>query len=282
MERLKVYNNPKEFWSEVSPPLKEEEAKNSLCLGLSYTFRSNPTDCLYQSALFQDGKLSGSLVVSRHKTNCNLLPSPTSDRNVAKKLYDEFQKSSILITGMVGEMTTVNIYKTLIEKSGKKTKINMIQGLYRCNRVKVPSYSRDLHFRAAQKRDIETLGGWIEAFHLEAVPHDPPVVGVELAKSKINSQMIFVLEKNGDLVSMAAWGRDIETSCSVNLVYTPRELRKKGYASAVTAMLTQHLLNGGKKETNLYTDMTNPTSNKIYMDVGYEFVCDSVHLAISP
>lgn len=130
--------------------------------------------------------------------------------------------------------------------------------------------------------DIKVVGEWIEAFHHEAVPHDPPVIGAELAKAKIDKQMIYVLEKNGGLVSMAGWSRDRETSCSVNLVFTPKPLRKKGYASVATAMLTQHLLNNGKKETILYTDMTNPTSNKIYVDVGYEFVCDSVHFGIVP
>ncbi len=92
--------------------------------------------------------------------------------------------------------------------------------------------------------------------------------------------MIYVIEANGELVSMAAWGRDIETSCSVNLVFTPQPLRKKGLASLVTAKLTQHLLDHGKKETNLYTDMSNSTSNKIYMSIGYEFVCDSVHFGV--
>ena len=33
-------------------------------------------------------------------------------------------------------------------------------------------------------------------------------------------------------------------------------------------------------DPNLFTDMTNPTSNKIYMDIGYEFVCDSIHFGV--
>ena len=31
----------------------------------------------------------------------------------------------------------------------------------------------------------------------------------------------------------------------------------------------------------LYTDMMNPTSNKIYQEIGYEKIVDSVHLRIS-
>jgi len=29
----------------------------------------------------------------------------------------------------------------------------------------------------------------------------------------------------------------------------------------------------------LYTDLANPTSNKIYMDIGWEPVCDSIDYA---
>ncbi len=281
MEALKIYRDPKIFWQEISPHLKREEAKNSLILGMSYIFQSNPNDCLYQSALFQDDNLLGSLVLSRYRTNHNFLPSPVSDPEIAKKIFDEFQKTDLSITGIVGEKVTANIYRVFFEMNGKKTKVNMTQGLYRCGRVKMPNYDLKLNFRVADEKDIKKVGEWIEAFHQEAVPHDPPIVGVEMAKLKIDKKMVYVLEKDSELVSMVAWSRDIETSCSVNLVFTPKSLRKNGYASVATAKLTQHLLDSGKKETNLYTDMTNPTSNKIYIDVGYEFVCDSVHYGVT-
>ncbi len=139
----------------------------------------------------------------------------------------------------------------------------------------------NIHFRKAELRDVPTIGEWIEAFHEEATPHDPPVNGIELAEAKIKNNMVFVLERNGVLVSMSCWTRDIETSCCVNLVYTPKALRKQGFASIATAKLTQLLLDSGKSETNLYTDMANPTSNKIYQEIGYEFVCDSIHCGVN-
>ncbi len=144
----------------------------------------------------------------------------------------------------------------------------------------MPANSDGLSIRKAELSDVAKIGEWIESFHCEAAPHEPPINGAEVAKEKIDNEMIYVIEKDGELVSMAAWSRDIETSCSVNLVFTPKPFRKKGYASIATAKLTQLLLDTGKRETNLYTDMTNPTSNKIYMNVGYEFVCDSVHFGV--
>lgn len=281
MSEIKVYNDPKSFWKEVSPHLKKEEAKNSLCLGLSYIFLSNPTDCMYQSALFEGNNLLGSLVVSQYRTNHNLLPSPVADRETAKKLFDELQKSDVPITGVVGEKETANIYNDLFIELGKETKVHMAQGLYKCSQVKMPEITGNLFFRVADHRDVEKVGEWIDCFHVEAVPHDPPINGVEVAKAKIDKEMIYVVEKDSELVSMVGWSRDIETSCSVNLVFTPKPLRKCGFASVATAKLTQHLLDNGKKETNLYTDMSNPTSNKIYMDLGYKFVCDSVHFGVS-
>jgi predicted GNAT family acetyltransferase len=58
-------------------------------------------------------------------------------------------------------------------------------------------------------------------------------------------------------------------------VYTPPELRGRGYASACTAAVSQLLLDEGRKFCFLYTDLANPTSNKIYQDIGYTAVCDA-------
>jgi hypothetical protein len=53
----------------------------------------------------------------------------------------------------------------------------------------------------------------------------------------------------------------------------------RGYASALVAELTRRLLEGGRDYCFLYTDLANPTSNRIYQQVGYERVCDSAEYA---
>ncbi|MGE0764808.1 MAG: GNAT family N-acetyltransferase [Bdellovibrionales bacterium] len=277
---LKIYKDPKRFWAEVAPWLKREEAKHSLCLGLSLHFCADATDWVYQSALFQKEQLLGALVCSRYRTNRNFLPTQVQDPAHAQELFAGFQKANLPITGIVGELKTATLYKGLFEAAGHKIKINVAQGIYRCSRVWVPGVPQDIKFRPAGLRDVDKIGTWIEDFHREALPHDPPVSGQELAEAKIKKGMIYVLEKKGRLVAMAGWGRDIESSCSINLVFTPKPWRKNGYGSVITALLTKHFLDQGKIETNLYTDMNNPTSNKIYQNIGYQFVCDSVHMDV--
>jgi predicted GNAT family acetyltransferase len=56
-------------------------------------------------------------------------------------------------------------------------------------------------------------------------------------------------------------------------VYTPPELRRRGYASALVAALSRRLLDEGRRFCFLYTDLANPTSNHIYREIGYEEVC---------
>lgn len=57
-------------------------------------------------------------------------------------------------------------------------------------------------------------------------------------------------------------------------VYTPPELRGRGYASACVAAVTQAQFDRGRRFCFLFTDLANPTPNEIYQAIGYEPVCD--------
>jgi predicted GNAT family acetyltransferase len=57
-------------------------------------------------------------------------------------------------------------------------------------------------------------------------------------------------------------------------VYTPPQMRGRGYASNLTAAASQDQLDAGRRFRFLFTDLANPTSNKIYRQIGDEPVCD--------
>ncbi len=73
---------------------------------------------------------------------------------------------------------------------------------------------------------------------------------------------------------MADLGRETAHGFSLSLVYTPRHLRNKGYATSCVAELTKRMLDSGKKFCCLYADLANPASNSIYQKIGYQPVCD--------
>jgi len=74
-------------------------------------------------------------------------------------------------------------------------------------------------------------------------------------------------------VSMAAVTAPAAGVARIQTVYTPPELRKRGYASACVAQLSADTVTAGSRCV-LYTDLGNPTSNSIYRRIGYEAVAE--------
>ena len=89
-------------------------------------------------------------------------------------------------------------------------------------------------------------------------------------------------EHDGRPVSLVGWGGQTPNGVRVGPVYTPPELRRRGFASALTASVSAKLLAAGRRFCFLYTDLENATANRIYADIGYEPVCDSVDYAFVP
>lgn len=82
-------------------------------------------------------------------------------------------------------------------------------------------------------------------------------------------------------VSLVGFGGPTPNGIRIGPVYTPPEHRGHGYASILTARVSQLQLDRGRHFCFLYTDLANPTSNAIYKRIGYERVCDSRELAFA-
>ena len=57
-------------------------------------------------------------------------------------------------------------------------------------------------------------------------------------------------------------------------VYTPPAYRRRGYATANVAAVSQRALEAGHAYCCLFTDLANPISNSIYQKIGYRPICD--------
>ena len=65
----------------------------------------------------------------------------------------------------------------------------------------------------------------------------------------------------------------------VGPVYTPPAQRGRGWASNAVAEVSRRIQAEGA-QVCLFTDQANPTSNKIYADLGYRPVVDMANLVI--
>jgi len=146
-----------------------------------------------------------------------------------------------------------------------------------CPPVHVPGRARP-----AAEGDVELIAAWSEAFVAE-VQADLPRTRRQTAahhgmarrdvEARVADGRAWVWEDAG-VASYVGYNIRTLDTVRVGPVYTPPERRGRGYASALVAAVSQHLLDDGARSCSLYTDLANPTSNKIYAAVGYYPVVD--------
>lgn len=134
--------------------------------------------------------------------------------------------------------------------------------------------------RAIEKEDLPLISRWAREFCQEALPEEPNAL--RCAQRLIDRRLqaptdeagLVVWEDERTIRAMAGYSSPTPTGIRVAPVYTPPTLRGQGYASALVAALSQWLLDIGFTHVTLFTDLANPTSNKIYRLVGYRPVVD--------
>ena len=128
--------------------------------------------------------------------------------------------------------------------------------------------------RIVTPEDRELLLDWCAGFIAEAVPNEPeaPASAAERILRDPDATWLWIDDRQP--VALARYGSATPRSVRVGFVYTPPERRGRGYASALVAAMTQELLDRGWAFVTLFTDLTNPTSNRIYQRIGYRPVCD--------
>jgi predicted GNAT family acetyltransferase len=163
----------------------------------------------------------------------------------------------------------------------------MRQGIYVLEHLEPPPAAPGTA-RVATAADRELVLRWWMAFADEVLHEGGP--GRDTAEATIDYRLssrgagIAVWEDGGEPVSTAGWGGATPNGIRVGPVYTPPELRGRGYATALTAELSQRLLDGrlfdgGRRFCFLYTDLANPTSNAIYERIGYRRVAESAEIS---
>lgn len=124
--------------------------------------------------------------------------------------------------------------------------------------------------------DAALLFDWTLAFVREAVQHDPEPTREQVERHVLGRRHTF-WAVDGAPVSMAAIARRLRDSASISAVYTPPDLRGRGYAGSAVAAVVEQIFAEGRSTACLYTDLRNPFSNRCYAKVGFEPVCESWH-----
>src|SRR5919112_1838517 len=193
---------------------------------------------------------------------------------LANALYDD----GVALPGVTGAVPESESFADAwTAVAGGVHRVRMRQGIYRARSVALPDGISG-SARPIVADDRELVVEWLQAFEREALHgHTPQSDHEQWFERRLASDTggVDLWEDGSAVVSMCGYGGATPHGIRVGPVYTPPDRRSRGYGSAVTAHVTKAQLDGGRDYCFLYTDLTNPTSNKIYMQIGYERVCDS-------
>jgi predicted GNAT family acetyltransferase len=127
--------------------------------------------------------------------------------------------------------------------------------------------------RTASTADRDLTLAWLDAFHDEAGPVGPRE-SERVVNDKLGYGGLILWEHEGRPVSLAGRNRAAAGQARIGPVYTPPELRGRGFGGAATAAVTRAALDDGAEEVVLFTDLANPTSNTLYQRLGYRPISD--------
>ena len=137
----------------------------------------------------------------------------------------------------------------------------------------------DVHgsLRRARAEDRDRMVDWMFAFDDEAMGSEAGRREmVELVDAMLTSpaRTGYLWDVDGEPVSMCQAVGRTPHGIRIGAVYTPPGQRRRGYASAITAAVSQEQLDRGLQWCFLFTDLANPTSNHIYQAIGYRPIRD--------
>jgi hypothetical protein len=279
MITVRVLEDAADFLRAAEPLLLPNEARDNLIFGIAGTIVSSPDR--YAEKRFWVVEDAGEPVAAALQTPpYNLVLARPRNADAVATLVDGLDQE---LPGVVGARPEVDDFVRLwTARHDVEPRVLRRQGVYALEHVQpVPLASGAA--RTATKADEPLLLAWMARFAEEVLEEGDPgrVEAAKAVEERLDGHDggFLVWEDGGEPTSIAGWGGPTPNGIRIGPVYTPPELRGRGYATALTAELSQRLLDGGRRFCFLFTDLANPTSNAIYERIGYVRVGESAMIS---
>ena len=276
--QLVRYDDAAVFATRATGWLVENEAANNLLLGILPSLVESPrpgNERTYLASIEANDEIVG-CAFRTPPFHLGVTPMPAA---ALASLVADVAAVYPSLSGVIGPPTTARaVADTWVAAHGGTARLAMQQGIYELERVNFPTTMPRGATRIADPTDAPLLRSWAQAFVADTgIPaHD--VHG--LADRLVAERAMAIWEVDGEPCCMTGVNGPTPNGIRVSYVYTPPDKRGRGYASALVAHVSRAQLDHGKRFCFLYTDLTNPTSNRIYQKLGYRQVAESIEVKI--
>lgn len=187
---------------------------------------------------------------------------------LARYFYEYFEKGRQKLSFVAKPETASVLAEPFIKNKNAETNVLNMQS-YKNEKV-IPPKNIDAVIEAPVENDVLSIADLLRNFNLECFGNasDNMDEYVNTPKKLLKDRYCRIIKENGKAVAMARSSRENEEFVAVNGVYTLPEHRNKGYASALVACISDLILQNGKTPA-LYTDLSNPSSNTAYKNIGF-------------
>ena len=281
MIEIRSHPHASELISLSGTYLERNESENNLPIGLAYRLAEDPyyytSELPVLLSILEQGQVVGVAVMTPPK-RIILSRIDTDIQAAAIHLVRHLREINTQISGVVGPAVEARVFADCwVEgRSGVSVRLSKRMRVFEARTVAdLPLSPGEMRF--ARLDDHPLMARWILGLS-EAIGEPVSLDNAESRAEKlINDQQLYVWDKEGP-VSIAGVSRPMRNGTTIGIVYTPPEHRGKGYATSCVLLLTKKLLSDGYSFCSLYTDLSNPTSNSIYIKIGYVPIGDALEL----
>lgn len=279
MMNYRRFDDVNEFYTHVSAFLTAREAEHNLLLGIIRGLQIGEyTEYPPYLACVEDNNQVMAVIVRTppHNVLLSLMDDPQS---IIPSIVEDVRQEYPSLVGVSGAKLDARIFAEGWEAAtGQPFRLSEKLRIYKLTEVTFPQNVAG-KMRWARESDFDMLVDWYVGFITDAgltiiTPDRAKFLVRRYLDADPSERRLAIWEVDGQPVSMAGHMGATLNGMRVGAVYTPRELRKRGYAGACVAYLSQHILDMGKQFCFLFTDLENPTSNHIYQEIGYRPISD--------
>jgi uncharacterized protein len=276
---ITTYMQASDFLARARAELERNEVLNGLLLGIALHLQQFPERIEippYLATVEDEGKLIVAAVMTPPFRLIVASNQVDAFGEAPSLLIHNLRDHGWLVPGVIGPSPLSDLFaQTWTSLTGEVSHLRTHERLFELTRVTAARPGPG-SLRIATPDETALVVRWIKAFQEEALRTSiSDEEAASWTRTRIGKGEVYLwVLPDGAIVSLVGTTRPVSRVISIGPVYTPPELRGQGYASRSVAALSQHLLDSGWQRCSLFTDLSNPTSNNIYQQVGYRPVHD--------
>jgi GNAT superfamily N-acetyltransferase len=269
MATLKVYSRVEDFLEETEIFLMQKELENNHILGNCYNVLNagHASGKHYFINSLHDKKVVASSIMISSKAIV-----AGSDPVAIQQLSSFYHINKISLKGVIGPRFSAATFADYHRCNIDQNRTTLVQGLEKTNSIALAEGILE----PSRPPHLPLLVDWGLKFYEEEKiqPKKSPEEIKLYMQTLLYQGDLFSWICKGRPVSMAGIIRKTRNTAIIGYVYTPRQLRGKGFGKSCVHQLSHSILKQGFRQSGLLVYESNLPARKMYQQIGYQTISE--------